>query len=165
MASQRLGQIAQGIGIVIGGNDLLVGGCTGDADGVRVQHDHLAAETVGRHHEVAAELAATEHTQSGGGSIMPALQGERQHPVALLGAEAVELLVITGSVAILGDRQQGHGEQTGIGGTRPPMAKVATGTPLGICTMESRNPSPELAGGDGHAQHRDRGLAASMPGR
>lgn len=69
------GQIAQGIGIVIGGHNLLVGGCTGDADGVRVQHDHLVAETVGRHHEVAAELAATEHTQSGGGSIMPAPPG------------------------------------------------------------------------------------------
>ncbi|MNZ46156.1 hypothetical protein D3C78_638290 [compost metagenome] len=52
------GQIAQCLGVVIGRHYLGVGRGAGDAGGIRIQHYHLITEAMGRHHEIAAELAA-----------------------------------------------------------------------------------------------------------
>ena len=45
---------------------MVIGGGTGDAGRIGIQHHHLVAEAVGGHHEVAAELAAPQHAEGGG---------------------------------------------------------------------------------------------------
>ena len=51
-------QLGQCLGVVIGRHYLGVGRSAGDAGGIRIQHYHLITKAMGRHHEIAAELAA-----------------------------------------------------------------------------------------------------------
>ncbi len=60
------GQIVQGGLVIIGSDNMVIGGSTGDAGRVGIQHHHLVAEAVGGPHEVAAKLASPQHAEGGG---------------------------------------------------------------------------------------------------
>ena len=62
--------------------------------------------------------------------------------------------------------QHGDGEQRALAAPASPMAKVATGMPFGICTMESSESTPDRAlDCTGTPSTGTVVLAASMPGR
>src|SRR5262249_50158159 len=127
------------------------------------------AHGLGGHGEHAAKLAAAENAEHG--RRQDGLAGCHHSTSGRVIASTVSRCSVR--KALSRSRSAGISLASRATAKRPalaapasPMAKVATGMPLGICTMESRESSPRrYLDGTGTPSTGTVVLAASMPGR
>ena len=162
-----LGQLVQGVGIVVLGDEVVIGHHSGGRIGVGFEHDDPVTHGACSQREVAAELTTAEHTEHG-----RRLDHHAAHGAGGKVAAATSAVI---SARYASRRSRSASSPTASSATAnnaalvapaSPMANVATGTPAGICTIECRESTPARCfDATGTPSTGTVVLAASMPGR
>ena len=147
--------------------------------GIGIEHRGEIAEPLRGMHEHAAELAAAQHAQRrtgqhDGSDARPAAQrgrlrrltsGRRSSPAPLRSGVRGTLRAVPRRVASFG-ASMATANSAALAAPAVPMANVATGTPLGICTIACSESTPcRCRLGTGTPSTGTVVLDASMPGR
>ena len=172
--------------VVVGDTEMALGGATGRGIFVRIEHPDLIAQLVGSGDEEAAELAAAEHAQGGRRENHRGAQDRNLNGTVFGAKNAVDrdnhtsgsFMASTFAAwawrkacnfsfsAASSVASMATAKSAALAAPASPMAKVATGMPLGICTMECRESTPDRAFDcTGTPSTGTVVLAASMPGR
>src|SRR5690606_2056977 len=135
------------------------------AFGLGVQDHHVEAQPRGRLRQHPAELAAAENADAGAGS-----EGELRHQSSTVSAtEAVRSARHFASRPARASSDRARiwaASRPALVAPASPMARVPTGTPPGIWTMESRESSPFSAlDFTGTPSTGSSVMEATMPGR
>src|SRR3989338_3960682 len=153
----------QGGGIVKSGAQMLIGYFACRAVAVGVQHGNAVAHLMRGDNEEAAELAASKHPQHGRrqdhGFSCRIIASTRS--VCAL-RNAASFFASAASLAA----SMATANNPALAAPASPMAKVATGMPLGICTMDNNESCPcRCLEGTGTPSTGTVVLAAIIPGR
>ncbi len=160
------GEAPHRVQIVVGGLDFEVGHLARGRVFVRRKRVHAVAHAPRRDGEHAAQLAAAQHADSGAGkNRLEHFQVKRvaQHAIGLRRAPRAQLGAQTpaGCAARIDTANR-----AALVAPALPMANVATGTPPGICTIDSSESMPFSACDlHRHSQHRQRRVRGHHSGQ
>src|SRR6185503_14753974 len=162
----QLGERGQAVAVGVVGADVPVGDRSGRALVARIEHGDAIAHALRGHAEHPAQLSATEQPE-------PSARGD--HFARSFGGKVIAPLAVVWAVrnsasflasAGLPRARIATANSAAFAAPASPIAKVATGTPLGIWTMERSESSPfRCRVGIGTPRTGRVVLAASIPGR
>ena len=140
------GQLHQALCIAVTKRNVVVADATGRALRVRVEHCREVTQPLGSLHKHTAQLAAAHHAERGG--TAGGINGARKHGQAGGGAHTGGSVMARAAAVCSARKACSFSASTGscnasmatansaaLAAPALPIAKVATGTPLGICTM------------------------------
>ena len=144
--------------IGVGGLKVAVRHLAGGTRGIGIEHEDPVSHHPRPQREHPAELPTTQHPQRRARQDHAGSWGscDVEHPLRLVAAELLQPLGQLRHPAGRGWRRR---RAPAFCAPAAPMAKVGTGMPAGICTIESSESSPwRCLVGHRNAEHRERGL-------